>query len=215
MEAIAAPLAPDDGVRRFNELYLAVTLAVARESESAAFEDPAFVSRLDVVFADLYFAAVDAADAGREVPRAWVPLFEKRAAHGIAPLQFAVAGMNAHINHDLALALVTTTREFGTGLGRDTPQHRDYVAVDAILEHVQEQIKERFTRGLVADVDRAAGRVDDLLASWSVAHARDNAWTQAQTRATLGTSDLLREQFLRALARNVGFVGRALLARTA
>ena len=109
---------------------------------------------------------------------------------------------------------MTTTREFGIGLERGTPQHRDYVAVDAILERVQDEIKERFTVGVIADVDRAAGRVDDLLASWSVSHARANAWTQAQTLSTLGTSGALREQFLRALARNVGFVGRALLART-
>jgi hypothetical protein len=215
MEAIAAPLAPDDGVRRFNELYLTVTLAVAREVASGGYEHPEFMARLDVVFADLYFAAVDAAEAGRKVPRAWAPLFEKRAARGIAPLQFAIAGMNAHINHDLALALVATTREFDVGLKRGTPQHRDYVAVDTILERVQEQIKERFASGVVADLDRAAGRVDDLLASWSVAHARDNAWTQAQTLSRLGASGLLREQFLRALARDVGVVGRALLVRTA
>jgi hypothetical protein len=214
MEAIAAPLAPDDGVRRFNELYLAVTRAVAAESASATFEDPAFISRLDVVFADLYFAAVDDDGAGRPMPRAWAPLFEKRAERGIAPLQFAVAGMNAHINHDLALALVTTTKERGVALERDTPQHRDYVVVDGILERVQAEIKDRFTSGVVKDIDRAGGTADDMLASWSVSRARDNAWTQAQTLDALGGSDFLRRQFLLALGRNVGFAGRALLVRT-
>jgi hypothetical protein len=214
MEAIAAPLAPKDGVRRFNELYLAVTRAVAVESASATFEDPAFISRLDVVFADLYFAAVDDDEAGRAMPRAWAPLFEKRAEHGIAPLQFAIAGMNAHINHDLALALVTTTKEFKIGLDRGTPQHRDYVVVDGILERVQDEIKDRFTTGAIKDVDKAGGRVDDMLASWSVSHARDNAWMQAQTLDALGASAFLRKQFLRALGRNVGFAGRALLMRT-
>ena len=215
MEAIAAPLDPDDGVRRFNELYLAVTLEVARvEAEGAAFEDPAFVSRLDVVFADLYFDAVDDDGAGRRVSRAWSPLFEKRAETGIAPLQFAIAGMNAHINHDLALALLATTKEFGIGLQRDTPQHRDYVLVDAILERVQEEIKNRFTTGVIRDIDRAGGRVDDMLASWSVSRARDNAWTQAQTLNALAGSGFLRKQYLDALGRNVGFAGRALLTRT-
>jgi hypothetical protein len=214
MEAIAAPLAPDDGVRRFNELYLAVTRAVAVESASATFEDPGFISRLDVVFADLYFAAVDDDGARRTMPRAWAPLFEKRAEHGIAPLQFAIAGMNAHINHDLALALVATTKEFKIGLDRDTPQHRDYVVVDGILERVQDEIKDRFTTGVIKDIDKAGGRVDDMLASWSVSHARDNAWMQAQTLDALGGSNFLRKQFLLALGRNVGFAGRALLTRT-
>jgi Family of unknown function (DUF5995) len=214
MEAIAVPLAPDDGVRRFNELYLAVTRAVAVDSASATFEDPAFISRLDVVFADLYFAAVGDDAAGRTMPRAWAPLFERRAEHGIAPLQFAIAGMNAHINHDLALALVTTTKEFAISLDRNTPQHRDYVVVDGILERVQDKIKDRFTTGVIKDIDKAGGRVDDMLASWSVSRARDNAWMQAQTLHALGSNALLRKQFLLALGRNVGFAGRALLTRT-
>lgn len=212
MEAVAAPLGPDDGVRRFNELYLAVTVEVARvEAQSSTFEDPAFVTRLDVVFADLYFAAVADDHAGRKTPRAWAPLFEQRAVRGIAPLQFAIAGMNAHINHDLALALVTTTKEFGAGLDRDTPQYRDYLLVNGILERVQEEIKDRFTTGVISDIDEAGGRIDDMFASWSVARARDNAWVQAQTLDALQGSAFLRTQFLAALGRNVGFAGRALL----
>lgn len=211
MEEVAAPLGPDDGVRRFNELYLAVTRAVAVEQANTTFEDPPFMTRLDVVFADLYFAAVDDDDAGRNPSRAWAPLFEQRAARGIAPLQFAIAGMNAHINHDLALALVTTTKEFGIGLDRDTPQHRDYVLINGVLDRVQDEIKERFTTGVIGDIDKAGGRVDDMFASWSVARARDNAWTQAQTLDALAGSDFLRTQFLAALGRNVGFAGRALL----
>jgi len=214
MDAIAAPLAPGDGVRRFNELYLAVTRAVAVESTKTTFEDPAFMSRLDVVFADLYFAAIDADAAGSRPSRAWAPLFEQRAAHGIAPLQFAIAGMNAHINHDLALALVAATSEFKITLDRDTPQHRDYVAINGVLERVQDQIKERFTTGVIKDIDRAAGRADDMVASWSVARARDNAWTQAQTLHALANNAFLHKQFLDALGRNVGFAGRALLTPT-
>ena len=146
--------------------------------------------------------------------RAWSPLFERRATAGIAPLQFAIAGMNAHINHDLALALVATTQEFKIGLDQDTPQHRDFIEINGVLERVQEAIKERFTTGVVKDIDKAGGRVDDLVASWSIARARDNAWTQAQLLSTLGGSAFLRKQFLVALGRNVGFAGRALLMRT-
>jgi hypothetical protein len=212
MEAIAAPLPPSDGVARFNALYLAVTRAVATSADT--FEDPGFISRLDVVFADLYFAAVANSLAGRTIPRAWAPLFEKRHAKGIAPLQFAIAGMNAHINHDLALALVATSRQFGFDLDRDSPQHRDYVVVDRILERVQDEIKERFTTGMVATADKAFGRHDDVLANWSVGRARDNAWTQAQTLAAIDGMPFLRDQFLVALGRSVGFAGRGLLVRT-
>jgi hypothetical protein len=198
-------------VRRFNELYLAVTRAVAIESATTTYADAAFISRLDIVFADLYFAAIDEDAAAHEMPKAWAPLFEARHKSGIAPLQFAIAGMNAHINHDLVLALVTTTKEFGCGLDRDTPQHRDYVSVNNLLNRVQDEIKEKFTTGVIQDIDKAGGRVDDMVANWSVAAARDNAWTQAQILDAIGAKDFLRKQFLLALGRNVGFAGRALL----
>jgi hypothetical protein len=145
------------------------------------------------------------------VPKAWAPLFEKRAVRGIAPLQFAIAGMNAHINHDLALALVATTKEFGVTLDRDTPEYRDYLLVNGILERVQDEIKDRFTTGAIKQIDNAGGRVDDMFASWSVARARDNAWVQAQTLHALEGSGFLHKQFLAALGRNVGFAGRTLL----
>ena len=45
--------------------------------------------------------------------RAWQPLFALRAQPGTVSLQYALAGMNAHINFDLGLALVRTCRQLG------------------------------------------------------------------------------------------------------
>src|SRR5829696_5160802 len=98
MEAIGSGLKPADGVACFNHLYLAVTKAVDGRVATAGFVDPAFLSALDVTFAKLYFKAVGAAPAGRKPSRAWRPLFEQRRRQRIAPIQFALAGMNAHIN---------------------------------------------------------------------------------------------------------------------
>ena len=214
MEAIAAPLPAADGVAQFNELYLAVTRAVMVETKAESYESPEFISRLDVLFADLYFAAIEDDAAGRELPKAWAPLFEKRHAPGIAPLQFAIAGMNAHINHDLAVALVDTCDEHGLDLDNDTPQHRDYLAVNGTLERVEGEIKARYTAGIVGDLDKAMGPLDDVLANWSVARARDNAWVTAQTIRALRDKPFLYKQFMAGLARNVGFAGRGLLVRT-
>jgi hypothetical protein len=119
--------------------------------------------------------------------------------------------MNAHINHDLVLALVTTTKEVGCGMDPGTPQHKDYLVVNDLLNRVQDEIKERFTTGVIKDIDKAGGRVDDMFANWSVARARDNAWVQAQILDAIGANGFLRKQFLIALGRNVGFAGRALL----
>ncbi len=214
MDAIAAPLDPDDGVARFNELYLAVTHAVFEETRVANYEDPEFISRLDVIFADLYFAAVDAAASGAALPKAWAPLFEKRHTKGIAPIQFAIAGMNAHINHDLAVALVKLCDERKIGVDDDSAQHRDYLDVNSTLERVEGEIKARFTTGIIGEIDKVAGPLDDVLANWSVARARDSAWVTAKTIHALQGKPFLYKQFMAGLGRNVGFAGRGLLVRT-
>ena len=86
------------------------------------FENQAFIERLDILFAQFYFEAYDAAAAQAWVSKAWEPLFERRAEHRLA-LQFAIAGMNAHINNDLAHALVLTWQELGFDT-RDAPRLR-------------------------------------------------------------------------------------------
>jgi len=97
MAGIEAALGPDDGVARFNDLYLAVTREVAAEAERGTFEETDFLRALDVSFAELYFAAVDAPDGSPHLRRAWAPLFEARAKARIAPIQFALAGMNVAV----------------------------------------------------------------------------------------------------------------------
>jgi hypothetical protein len=177
-------------------------------------EDPVFFSRLAPRFAKLYFAAIRAVAAGRKPSRVWEPMFEKRLEPRIAPLQFAVSGMNAHINHDLSIALVSTTKELGLGLDLDTPHHRDHMRVNAILARVMQQVKGELETGIVPGVDKAMGTADDLLANWSIETARNNAWTQAQMLVALERHHFLHDQYLRAIARTVAFTSRALLVRT-
>jgi hypothetical protein len=62
----------------------------------------------DVTWATLYLAVAGTAGNPAAVRLASRPLAERRATAGIEPVQFALAGMNAHINHDLPLALVST-----------------------------------------------------------------------------------------------------------
>jgi hypothetical protein len=214
LASIAARLPVSDGVARFNELYLAVTREVAAQAATDAFADPRFLTCLDVVFADLYFAAVEVSELGEDVPHAWAPLFDARERKGVAPIQFALAGMNAHINYDLALALNTACDEFSIKLERGSPQHHDFLAVNEILERVQEVVKVRFAVGLVGVADDALGRIDDVVAAWSVARARDAAWTHAEALRALRRAPRLHEEFQLTLGRTVGLVGRALLVPT-
>lgn len=210
MQALLAPLAPADGVACFARLYLAVTEGVAARVGGPAFADPAFLARLDVRFAGLFFAAAE------RPPPAWAPLFESRGEKGIEPLQFALAGMNAHINRDLPVALVATFEEAGIALEAGCPQHADYVRVNGVLATVEAQVKAQYVPRGLRLLDRLlhrCGGLDDVIAMWDVARARDAAWTNAAALWALRGDRALAAGFLDVLDRTVGMAGRGLLVR--
>lgn len=210
MEDIDRSLPAEDGVRAFNELYLAVTRAVGIEAAANRFEDPEFLAALAGNFASRYFAALDAAGSDG-ASRAWEPVFEAREDRRVAPLQFALAGMNAHINYDLCLAIVETCRGRSISPRRESPQFRDHLRVGQILERVEEEVKDRLLTGIAELADEALGRLDDVVAMWKVARAREAAWTNAETLWALTNLSDLRTAYLLTLSRIVGFAGRGLL----
>src|SRR6202162_46218 len=143
MEAIAAALPAADGLAFFNRMYLEVTQQVNSQLGQGFFADPAFMTQLDVAFANLYFAAAGTASTPAAVPLAWRPLVEQRAVAGIEPVQFALAGMNAHINHDLPIAMVSTCAALGTA-PEATPHFADYQKVDLLLDGAEQATRQSF-----------------------------------------------------------------------
>jgi Family of unknown function (DUF5995) len=212
MEEIGAALPARDGLGAFNRLYLEVTHGVLAALRPGRFADPRFLRWLDVVFANLYFEALRALVLrGGPPPRAWAPLVEARARPGILPLQFALAGMNAHINRDLPVALVETCRSLRTELRRPSPQYDDFCLVNDLLEEAQERVKVALATRALRTLDEALGRQDDVLAMWNVRTAREAAWTNAEVLWALRGLPTVRDRFLRALDRMVGLAGRGLL----
>jgi Family of unknown function (DUF5995) len=211
MEAIDAALPRKDGVAYFNRLYLQVTKAVLAASDQMTFADPAFLDRLDVVFAALYFDAEATIEAGTPCPVAWRPLIEERA-RSREPIQFALAGMNAHINDDLSLAVVQTCQELGIEVADDSPQHADYERVNAILGDVEKQVAGWFDSGLIADIeDVTPMRVDEALALWSIVQARELAWEHARLLWCLRDHPELAGAYAAMLARTTELAGWAML----
>ena len=163
-----------DGVACFNFMYLCVTEAVRDALER--FEDPAFVERLAIVFAGFYLVAYDSARAGTWVSAAWQPLFSDCARRDVTPVQFALAGMNAHINNDLAWALLQTWDELGYTAGASSPRYRDFLRVNAVLDSVAHEVRSTLESGLLRFLDRLLGRMDDLVAGVAISDARTEAW---------------------------------------
>jgi len=212
MQAIDRTLPDDDGVKWFNRLYLRVTVSVGGAVQGAQFSDPAFLAKLDVVFANLYFSALAAGLADVEAaPSAWRPLLLARHTRGIARLQFALAGINAHINRDLPDGIVQSFVALGGDPITDRARKQDFDRVNDLLERVEQDVKSEFAVGTVEIVDRLGGPVDDALAFWKVRKARSAAWTNARVLWALGGSPLLRDEFFDRLDSLVGTTARGLL----
>ncbi len=213
MTAIDNALPDADGVKWFNRLYLRVTEAVREAADSqGSFHDPAFLRSLDVVFANLYFDAARAGDVDpASAPAAWRPLFQARHESGLARLQFALAGMNAHINRDLPAAIVKLYAELGSGPVVGDPRHADYEAVNGLLESVEAVVKTEYATGVIGVIDAAAGSLDDVTAMWKVRKARDLAWTNAEVMWQLRPTPALGDRFFSRLDSFTGFAGRGFL----
>ena len=211
MEQIASELPAQDGVAYFNNLYLQVTKAVQAATTNVTFADPGFTERLDVVFAGLYFAAEATIGTGAPCPIAWRPLVEERGSDR-APIQFAIVGMNAHINHDLPIAVVQTCQELGVAPADGSPQHADYQRVNGLLADVEGQVAGWFETGLIGDiVDVTPKDVDNALAMWSIVDARDLAWSHAKVLWRLREDPALADAYGDVLARLVELSGRGIL----
>jgi hypothetical protein len=90
--------------------------------------------------------------------------------------------MNAHINRDLGVALTRVWAESGRSAEDDTPMHRDFLRVNAILAETEPQATKTLFEGWLRDLDTALGEYDDLVALWSIARARDFAWQNGQAQ---------------------------------
>lgn len=207
MAELDGALPATDGFRYFNTIYLQVTRRVIERVSSGTAFDAEFIARLDVVFAHTYQDGLTGDDD--DIARAWRPMRRHRHARSISPLRFAVAGMNAHINHDLVLALDRTSAELGRPLDRDSASYRDYLAVDDILHDLMANAKDYLFSDVGEAVDDALGPVDDILEFWSIRTARQSAWTNAEIGQHL--PGLAKDAHLASIDRTTGLVGRALL----
>jgi Family of unknown function (DUF5995) len=210
MEAIEAALPATDGLACFNRMYLDVTTQVNSQLSQGFFADPAFMAQLDVTFANLYFAAADAASTPATVPLAWRPLVEQRATAGIEPIQFALAGMNAHINHDLPLAMVSTCTALATAPDAE-PHFADYQKVDQLLDAAEQSIRQSFESAPELAVDRHLSAVDTLIANWTITSARDLAWGNCLLLWAIRDDPIARALFLDSLAASTAMASRMLL----
>src|SRR5271155_4559212 len=210
MQSIDGLLPSNDGLKWFNKLYLMVTQEIDGQPPQTSWEDPAWLVRLDVVFASFYFTAIAGAlEQNADTASSWDALFEARNRAGVDRIQFALAGMNAHINHDLALALLQTDDDLGLTPGLNSPEHDDYESVNSLLKAVLPAALQFLATGIVGELAQDTGKIGRFLAIWDIKVARDLAWDFADHLRSL--DGLSRTLALTAQDQLTGVIGRGLL----
>jgi hypothetical protein len=178
-----AKVAPACGIAEFSDLYLTITQGIRDRIERGDFfADNGYLARLDVSFANRYLDALRAWAGGQRTPRSWQVLFEAPDSGELTAIQLAGAGVNAHINFDLAVATVDTGREVGDAELDTGTRREDYAKVndvfaermDALLHNVFEAkaVKGQEQEDRLSALGRLMTRV--------VTAARQFAWEDAE-----------------------------------
>lgn len=197
MSRIDLALPEGDGLKWFNRLYRLVTEGVGSH-DVGEWKSPRWLDRLDVVFAELYFSGVEQClTTPGGGPLAWRALLKVRRDHRIAPVQFALAGMSAHINRDLAVAVTRAWAAEGTVLRtRATPEYSDYHEVDRLLDAAEPKAMALLCSSLVLTLDNLTGRGADWTALQILHGARDLAWSHAEALNHLGSGSDEAQRYL-------------------
>jgi Family of unknown function (DUF5995) len=176
-------LGEDDGIAAFTKLYHVITRRVGNMADRGEFRSSPFLVRLDIEFAERYFQAIRryAADI-HTAPGVWRVLFDNRSDPRIAPVNFAMAGVNAHINFDLSCALVTTWRHVAPdGDGENSAQYHDYRLINEVFEVEMDPLREDLDSILSAGPDGAPwDRGANWIADLVIRFTRDLAWDEAK-----------------------------------
>ncbi|MEU8228237.1 DUF5995 family protein [Actinoplanes sp. NPDC048967] len=204
------PPPAENRVAAFNSLYFTITDRVAQALRTADVRNKDFLELLDVEFAKRYFSALRLwGDDDAATPDAWEVLFRRAQDDRVTPLAAAMLGVNAHINHDLALALVSTWEQ----LGPPDPDeiHPDYLLVNKIFFEEIPGLRRRYSTPFQLKIDRLVGNLDDWSQRVLVSVTRAHAWEQAERLWSLRDDQEDLDRALLVMDRASAYVGELLL----
>lgn len=203
-----------DGLSCFNHLYTVITAEIQKTLEQQGFLDTHYLTTLDVAFAGRYLRALRTYAGGDAAgtPACWRTLIEHRHDPGIQPIQFAVAGVNAHVNYDLPFAVVSTCMALGTEPEHGS-QHRDFEKVNEVFYDQIPPLRRHFEGVLAQFCDRWFFRsVLDLFDDALVTADREAAWLEALHVWPVRDDDDRYQGEQRRLDRYVTLAAHAILA---
>lgn len=214
METVDRLSDDDDGFKHFNWLYWQVTQRIRQDCAGMKWQSPQWLDTLVVVFGRLYFEGRRQCimDPDR-APLAWLVMHERRSTPGVSRVQYGLAGMSAHINRDLLLAVLAACDACGIPQRWWGPEHRDFLRVNKILDEIEITAMQAMATGVIRDVCRRIEPFDRIIAMTFVSRARDLAWANATIyRALRGSA--AQAMFLRGVDEAAAQLGKALLVPT-
>lgn len=148
-----------DPARHFLATYRRVTVAVGVAATEGRVEDPDWLGRWDVSFAELYLTALTAHRCSPErVPGPWRAAFAAPA--DLHPYLHVLLGMNAHINADMPRSLLEVVDDADS---RNpvllASRNRDHHALDRVIVAMVPSESRHLVRAAAA----APGALDRLL----------------------------------------------------
>lgn len=176
MESLQSRLdATGDWRAVFCHTYRLTTLRVGEAIGRGEFLDAEWMTRLDVRFAEYYFDALAQWDEYMSGVEPWKIAFAECKAQRTTALQDIALGMNAHINHDLVLAIIDVL-----GPDDDLDQRRaDHDHINTVLarivDEVQDDVERRYDP-LASVFDLALGTLDEEIMGWVIEIARNHVW---------------------------------------
>lgn len=140
----------------FAYTYLQTTLSGLRALETDQLPNPDRLTALLVPFARLYTDTFDAwADRAPDLPGAWLVALDAAEGRDVRGIGDVLLGMNAHIGHDLVLALLEAWPEF-----LDGPPVEEFEQIDLLLTDLMTPLVD----DLAARYDPTIGLIDLPLA---------------------------------------------------
>jgi len=204
-------LQPDDGRRGagvgpVTRLLIEVAEAVAADLPvSQRFADAEFVATLTVELARRYLRAVRGHARGTPVTRAWEVVLDRCDAPVRSPAPVALAGVNALLDHDLTLALVSTFTLLGRSPG--AAERRD---VEALTALIGDRLHDAAYPGCAGHADASD---DECGLAFLLPHSE--SWWRAEHLWTLRGRPAAAEAERASIDRRASLVGRGLLAEAA
>ena len=163
----------------FAALYARVTSNVRRAILAGnVFQDNARMDRFDVIFADRFLDAWKAWKAHRPLSRSWAAVFEVLDRPDAIVAQHLLLGMTVHIGLDLGV----TAAQVGVSTGGLRPLRADFLAINDVLSRLLDVVQAELATcsPRLHHVGRIAPELQDRAFDFSMAAARDDAWTLAE-----------------------------------